>query len=76
MAKKIKWVSEIIKLVTDQGVQKAILGEYSDGTTRSFMDCLDGEIISPKDRHKLLMKDQKKGKKKKSKKSKKGKIDL
>lgn len=54
------------KLAGDDNIQKAVFGQYSDGSPRSFVDALHGEYISPKDKHKLTKK-KKKGKKKKNK---------
>lgn len=65
-------------IIANDKVQKALFGVYSDGTARSLPDCLEGEILSPKDREKMLYKnkDKKKSKKKKSKKKKMAKIDF
>lgn len=77
MAKKVPIatvVKTVLSVATDKGVQKALLGVYSDGTPRSFTDCLNGEILSPKDKEKYLYKKSKKKKnKKKGKKKKKNK---
>lgn len=64
-------INTAIELASDEKLQTLLFGKYSDGSPRSFSDCLDGEILSPKDREKLL---KKKGKKKKKKK--KSKINL
>lgn len=66
-------INTAIEFASDEKVQTLLFGKYSDGTPRSFSDCLDGEILSPKDREKLLKK--KKGKKSKKKK-KKSKVNL
>lgn len=57
--------------VSNKKIMKALVGEYTDGTPRSLIDALNGEILSPKDR--LLIEErismiQKKRKKKKKKK--------
>lgn len=58
-------------LVNNRSLQKTLFGVYSDGTTRSFADCLSGEFLSPKDREKVVYgKKKKKGKKSKKKKPK------
>ena len=68
-------VDAVLSIAGSQTVQKLVLGEYSDGSTRSLGDCLDGELLSPKDRQKALTKQGKK-KGKKGKKKKAGKIKL
>lgn len=61
-------INTAIELASDEKLQTLLFGKYSDGSPRSFSDCLDGEILSPKDREKLLKtKGKKKKKKKKSK---------
>lgn len=63
-------------LVANEKIQKALFGCYSDGSPRSFPDCLEGEILSPKDRQRMLYgKKLKKNRKKKSKNKKKYKTD-
>ncbi len=60
-------------LMANEKLQRTLFGEYSDGTPRSLSDCLDGEILSPKDREKMLYKGKRKlksGNKKQSSKSK------
>lgn len=79
-------VATAATLLANSNLRKTILGEYSDGTPRSLSDCLEGEIISPKDREKILRTGEKKkcksknknGKSNKDKKKKKkmGKIKL
>lgn len=69
---KAKAAQAIIEAVgtlsRNKGVQKTLFGVYSDGTTRSFADCLSGEFLSPKDREKVVYgKKKKKGKKNKKK---------
>ena len=56
-------------LTENEKLKKSILGEYSDGSTRSLKDCIDGEFLSPKQKEKINKKksDKKKKKKKKSK---------
>lgn len=60
-------------LFANEKIQRSLFGEYSDGTPRSLPDCLEGEILSPKDREKMLYKKKKKNIKKKKKSSKKNK---
>lgn len=48
-------------LLTSKKFKKAAFGTYSDGTTRSLVDAISGEVRSPADR------DRKYGKKKKKK---------
>ena len=70
MAKKVpitSVVSVVTGALTDKGVQRALLGVYSDGTPRSLIDCVNGEILSPKDKEKYIYKKNKKKKKKKNK---------
>lgn len=69
MAKKLPIttiVQATLDVATDKGVRKALFGVYSDNTPRSLVDCIHGEILSPKDREKYVYK--KKSKKKKGKK--------
>ena len=76
MSKKkvIELITEAtLGVATNKEVQKMFLGTYSDGTIRSVKDCLDGEILSPKQKGKLY---PKKKTKKKKKKNKQKKIDL
>ena len=61
----------LVGLLTNKDVQRVILGTYSDGRTRSVKDCLDGEILSPKQKEKFHYKDKSKKKKKKKDKKKK-----
>lgn len=60
-------VDTVVSVATDKSVQKALFGVYSDNTPRSLVDCLDGEILSPKDRAKAMNRKKKKKNKKKSK---------
>lgn len=60
-------VSAVADALTDKGVQRALLGVYSDGTPRSLIDCVNGEILSPKDKEKYIYKKKDKNKKKKKK---------
>ena len=60
-------IGAIGSLITSKGARKALFGTYSDGTPRSLVDSLDGEVRSPAE------KARKKHKKKSGKKSKKGK---
>ena len=67
--KVAKTMIEAAKTLSEnKGLQKTLFGVYSDGSTRSFADCLSGEFLSPKDREKVVYgKKKKKGKKKKTK---------
>lgn len=69
MAKKgvpiTKLIGVVTETLTDKNVQKALFGTYSDGSSRSLVDCVNGEFLSPKDREKYVYKKKKKGKKKK-----------
>ena len=69
--KVTKTVIEAAKTLSEnKSLQKTLFGVYSDGTTRSFADCLSGEFLSPKDREKVVYgKKKKKGKKNKKNKS-------
>lgn len=66
----------VSKVASDEKIKKMIFGTYSNGKSRSILDSLDGEILSPKDREKYLYKKDKKHKKKKKKKVKKAKIRI
>lgn len=63
-------------MVANEKIQKTLFGTYSDGTPRSLADCLEGEILSPKDRKKMLYKKSGKKKTPKKKKRKAAKIHL
>ena len=70
-------------LFVNEKIQKTLFGTYSDGTPRSLPDCLEGEILSPRDRERMIYRKKKKNKKKKKPALKKkhakvkiGKIDL
>lgn len=58
-------ITAMAGILTNKKVKKTILGEYSDGTTRSFADAVTGEIISPEDKERYLFKKRRKKKKKK-----------
>jgi hypothetical protein len=61
----LKLIESIINLMTNETIQKSIFGQYSDGNTRSIMDSLNGEVLSPKQKAKKIYKKKKKvGKKK------------
>jgi hypothetical protein len=68
MAGKIKVIAEVAgavgAILSDEKVQKRILGEYSDGRIRSIPDAINDEILSPKQKQKKLYKKKKSGKKK------------
>lgn len=49
-------------LMANEKLQRTLFGEYSDGSPRSLSDCLEGEILSPKDREKMLYKKKKRSK--------------
>lgn len=72
-------MNEITKLMITEGINfiltndaasRFLCGTYSDGSTRSFSDCLRGEFLSPKDKAKKAKKKDKKKKNKKGKKNK------
>lgn len=56
--------AEVIGVVTNEDLRKAILGTYSDGKPRSVVDAMNDEVLSPKQRQKKLYKKRKSGKKK------------
>ena len=60
-------LNSVSGLITNKKVQKALFGEYADGTPRSLTDALDGEFLSPSQREKKVYKSKKKKKSKKSK---------
>lgn len=62
-------LSTVTEVAKNKTIKKCIFGEYADGSPRSLMDALDGEILSPKER-KVYMCKEKKGNKKKKKKNK------
>ena len=62
-----KIISGVVETISDEKVQKAIMGTYADGTPRSFVDCINDEYLSPKQREKYVYKGKKKKKKKKPK---------
>lgn len=64
---KIALIEGIKVLTTNENVGKFICGTYSDGTMRSFSDCISGEYLSPKDKEKMLKKLHKQRKKNKKK---------
>lgn len=53
------------ELLGNGDLQKVLLGTYSDGTTRSLPDAIDGEIYSPKQKGKAIKRNKKRNKKKK-----------
>lgn len=55
-------------LSADEGVKNWICGEYTDGSTRSLIDAMRGESISPKQWKKLAKYEKKQKKKHKKKK--------
>lgn len=65
MAKRVTKVLDImVGIATDPGVQKMVLGQYTDGTPRTIVDAMNGEFKSPE----TLRKEEKKRKHKKKKK--------
>lgn len=59
-----KIISTVADVASNKGIQKMVLGEYTDGSPRSILDAIDGEILSPKDRKKYVIPEKKKKKKK------------
>ena len=57
-------VGAAVALVKDNEIQKLLFGTYSDGSARGISDCINGEILSPKDKEKYVYKKKKKKKKK------------
>ena len=57
------------QLIKDESVQRMTLGTYADGSTRSILDAMDDEVMSPKDKKKAITKSDsyKNGKRKKAK---------
>lgn len=57
-------VAEILtvveKVVGNKDLQKMVLGEYSDGSTRSIPDAIGGEVYSPKTKGKAIKRNKKK----------------
>ena len=79
MSKKDVVIETVTEIMGSKGVQKFLLGTYSDGKPRSLPDALKDEIRSPKQRMKKkkvtyddLYKKKNKKKKKKRKNSYKG----
>lgn len=69
---KVKALEKIVlvagEVLSSSTVQKMVLGTYSDGTTRSLPDAIDGEIYSPGEKAKMAKRCIGNGKKKKKKK--------
>lgn len=59
-----KGVKTFTDLCSDKKVQKMMFGTYSDGKTRSFIDAVNGEILSPKQKKDKIYKKRKSGRKK------------
>lgn len=57
-------VDTVVSVTTNKGVQKALFGVYADDTPRSFIDCVNGEYLSPKQKEKYICKKKKKKKSK------------
>ncbi len=55
------------KLLHDEKFQEMVCGKYSDGTTRSIPDAINGEYMSPKEKKKEMKKIKKRKKKHKAK---------
>ena len=65
LSKALSLLSDgIEKLCENEDVKSAVLGKYSDGDTRSLIDAAFGEFLSPKQKKKMLNKENKKCKKK------------
>lgn len=66
MSKKTTIATTLVKSAMDiannDSIQKMLFGTYADGSTRSFIDSLNGEILSPNTKKKYIYK--KKNKKK------------
>lgn len=60
----MKVAAGIWKIVNTPEVKRSIFGEYSDGTPRSVVDGIYGEILSPKQKKKKKYKKKKKKHKK------------
>lgn len=63
-------VSVITSLGSNDKFKGFICGTYSDGEPRSIPDAINNEILSPKQKKKIMEADSKKKKKKKKKKNK------
>lgn len=51
------------EVVGNKDVRRIFLGTYSDGTTRSLPDAMNGEVYSPKTKGKAIKRNKKKKKK-------------
>lgn len=60
----VEGIHILSNLCSNEDVQKALFGTYSNGKPRSMVDAMNGEILSPKQRRKKLYKKRKSGKKK------------
>lgn len=49
----------ILSLSSSEDLQKLICGTYSDGTPKSVIDSIHGEVLSPKDKKKKIYKKKK-----------------
>ena len=72
-------IKMILDAITEhEGLQRTILGTYTNGDARSLLDAINGELLSPEDR--LLIEDRirkiKKRTKKNGKKKKKNKFNI
>lgn len=72
-------IKMILDAITEHdGLQRTILGTYTNGDARSLLDAINGELLSPEDR--LLIEDRirkiKKRNKKNGKKKKKNKFNI
>lgn len=57
-------LKSLCKFTTNDEIQKRIFGVYADDTPRSLADAINGEILSPKERKRILLKEGKNKKKK------------
>lgn len=68
MAVDPKKIAEVIGIVgnalNNEDVKKTIFGTYGNGKTRSVIDALNGEVLTPKEKKDKLYKKKKAGKKK------------
>lgn len=65
---KVAIVEGIKIITTNEAVGRFICGTYSDGSQRSFSDCISGEYLSPKEKLKMIKKAEKRKRKKNAKK--------
>lgn len=70
LGKVLTGLLELAGIATDEDLRRTIFGEYSNGEPRSLPDAINGEYISPADRHKIMYGKKAKKKKKHNKKKK------